>query len=197
MLIKITKASVFRDNGWLRLDPIFSKLEDKHIKWLAFMIDPWSPLRFIEDEEKRKVYVNQLAEGLKFYEGSVGEDGVPRVRPNDVDFGVWDAAMKRYAEMCPDGIKVHESIEALRELIKSMNAAANKTLPENPKTNDLALFKVGVDMIRKGDMAKAYQELDALVGKFTYKPEIITEETETEDKPATGSRRAVDSMDFT
>lgn len=188
MLIKITQNSVFDDNPWLLLDPVFSKLEDHHLRWLAFMLDPWSPARFMEPSESLR-WRHTLVPSIRLQDETN--------RPIDADYLVWDQAIVQYAKMCPDtGVK--SAIEARKNLIKEMAVEEDRKLPAKPVGHDINRHKIRLDSLHRGLMAKAIAELEGFYGKLLYKPQVTSDADAQKDpeRQSTASRRAIDTMQF-
>lgn len=168
MLIKITDTSVFEDNPWLTQHPVFRGMEDKHIRWLAFYIDPWSPVRFADADKKLRIMQSMCPVELDH----------TLVRPKDADVFVWEEALVAYADMCPSN-EMLLSIASRKQLIKDLRLEESFKLPRQKDIQrmDLDRHKARMDAVHRGILTKAVEQLETLYDKLLYKPVINTDET--------------------
>lgn len=189
MLIKITDAPLKQDNPWLTQDPVLGLMEDKHLRWLAFYVDPWSPLRFMEDGEARLRKMAQLVPGV--------ECDHTLIRPKDCDVFLWDKALAAYAELCPEN-EMLQSLEARKTLIRSLREEETFTMPSAPRPVDVQRHKTRMDIVKNKLVTKAIEELESMYGRLTYKPVITTidQAKELEGGKATAEYTTIDTIKF-
>lgn len=188
MIIKLSDNPVLEDNPTLAYHPVLSRLEDKHLRWIALYLDPWSPLRFAEEDVKLRT-LHSMVPGVRVVEHTW--------RPDDADVLLWPKALEAYCDLCPD-IGMVEAISARRNLIDQIREEEEWKMPSSPKGTDLNRHKARLDTVHRKILSKAVDELEEMYGRLQFKPVITTAQPleETGSGAKTGDRSHIDNVSF-